>query len=116
MEKKGGGLLVLILGLVFVVRLGSNVVKLYKAGGRLSEEETKLVEVKKKNQELKERLAQVQTPQYMEKEAREKLGMGKEGEVVVIVPADEVSTANKVVSKQGNEPNWVRWRRLYLRF
>jgi cell division protein FtsB len=116
MEKKRGGLFILVLGLVVAVRLGSNVVKLYKSGGRLTEQEAKLVEVKKENKELKARLAQVQSSEFMEREAREKLGLGKEGEVVVIIPEKETESVKNKTQTQDDEPHWVKWRKLYLKF
>ena len=97
-----------------MIRVGANLVRLYKAGGRLTEEEKKLTEVQKENQALKDRLAEVQTPEFLEREAREKLGMGKEGEVVVVIPPEELQAANKQQTDKKQEPNWIKWRKLYL--
>lgn len=113
-EKSRGSWIVLVLGLALAIKLGFNVVALYKAGGRLTGEEAKLQVTKEKNTELKEKLAMVQTPEYMEREAREKLGMGFDGEVVVVIPDEETEMKGITKTITGEEANWVKWRKLYL--
>ena len=114
MSKKLRGWLGLGVGLVLVWRIGANVARLYKAGERVEEASRELVEAQEKNRGLKEKLAEVQTPRFMEREVREKLGYGKPGEIELVLP-DEVMPSSAKAS-EGRQPNWVRWRRLYLGF
>ncbi len=104
----------LVLGLGLAIKLGFNAVTLYQAVGRLTTEQARLEEVKRENQELKDRLAVVQTPEYMEREAREKLGLGFDGEVVVVIPEEEIQTDRGGGMTEVEEVNWVKWRKLYL--
>lgn len=105
---------VLILGVVLALKTGGNVIRLWKAGGWVEEAKKEAAASQEENKQLNDQLSQVQTPQYMEREAREKLGYGKPGEIVVVLP-DEVAPPSAKVS-EGLQPNWVRWRKLYLGF
>jgi len=68
----------------------------------------KLGEAKRTNDVLTRELAKSQTPEFVEKQAREKLNMAKEGEVVVILPP-----ITPIVSPTPTPPdtraNWEKW-------
>lgn len=66
---------------------------------------------KKKNDELKRQLKDVAQPQFIEKEARDKLFLVKPGEGIVVVEPTvymqaSSSSAEKFVDKQ---PYWKQW-------
>lgn len=105
----------LILGVTLVYRTGANVLRLWKAGERVQEAESRLAQAKEENVQLKQEAEEVKTPEYMERLAREKLGYGYEGEVVLVMP-DDTSAKGEVLSAKEEEPNWKRWRKLYLGF
>jgi len=103
---------VIVLG-VFTVRLGRNVWKLWKAGERIKDAESGVRSQELENQELQKRLAEVQSPEFIEREAREKLGLGKEGETIIVLPPqNEKSNTQYSIS---NEPNWKKWWNLYFK-
>lgn len=65
------------------------------------------------NEQLKRNLALVESRQYIEKEARNKLNMGKEGETILLLPpispmVEPTSTPIDISS------NWQRWVKLFL--
>ena len=67
---------------------------------------------KQKGQFLKEKLHQVNTVQFIENEAREKLGMAKPGEHIVLAPPPVA-----VVQKQPEtdySPTWQKWWKLFF--
>ncbi len=67
-------------------------------------------EVQKSNQQLSELIKYLNTPEYAEKEAREKLNLRKEGEHVVVLPKDsdeQVAGAN--VADQSNPKLWFNY-------
>ncbi len=116
MRKKWQSWVILILGLVMIFRVGGNVVRLWKAGGWVEEAERDVKKAEEENLRLKEQLAEVQTPQFLEREAREKLGYGRPGEIVIVLP-EQGSTQSSVPSTlEDQAPNWVRWRKAYLGF
>lgn len=95
------------------VQTGRNVVRLYLAGNRVKEAQRQLDVAKAKNEQLTKWLAEVNSPEFVEREAREKLGYGKEGEVMVILPvAKEQSSFAKA---SADKPNWRKWWDLYVR-
>jgi cell division protein FtsB len=105
---------VLIIGIIITVRLINNITRLVNVGGRVTQEEKKLADAQLLNKQLKESLLEVQTPQFMEREAREKLGYGKPGEVVLVIPDNLNPKSVNQGSKSDEEPNWVKWRKLYF--
>jgi cell division protein FtsB len=116
MKRKVIGWAVLITGVVLCVKLVGNISRLINMGGRVTQEEKKLADAQNLNKQLKDKLLEVQTPQYMEREAREKLGYGKPGEVVLVIPGQDQTSNHKLQTTTNNEPNWVKWRKLYLGF
>lgn len=102
----------MILAVIVAVRLGANVWRLWRAGERVEEAREELTQAQRENEELKKRLAEVQTPEFVEKEAKERLGLAREGEVIVIIPEGETATAGE--AKPEMEPNWKQWWNLYF--
>lgn len=68
-------------------------------------------EAKKQNQFLKERLYYVNTNEFIERQAREKLGMVKQGEHIVLAPP--VQEKAKVIPVD-TDPNWKKWWKLFF--
>lgn len=67
---------------------------------------------KQENQRLKSALSYVQTQEFIEKEARNKLFMVKGGEQKVLIPQDQESSEES--QKKSNEPNWKKWWNLFF--
>ncbi len=107
------------LGLMLAVRTGANVFRLWKAGERLTTLEAQVEAEKIENIQLKGKLALVNSPEYIEKEAREKLGYGREGEVIVLLPQEKEetlgqNTASVDVKAEKPKANWQKWWELYF--
>ncbi len=66
---------------------------------------------KQENQRLKSALSYSQTPEFIEKEARDKLFMVKAGEQKVLIPKE--SEGQKEAKKE-NLPNWKQWWNLFF--
>ena len=68
---------------------------------------------KQENQRLKSAFSYSQTQEFIEKEARNKLFMVKEGERKVLIPKElEGGGGNLTVGE--NVPNWKKWRNLFF--
>lgn len=82
----------------------------------LTQRETELAEVKREQSRLKKQAADVKTPEFVEHEAREKLGMGKEGETIVLLPVGETAAKQTDVEAlpEDRYPTWQRWIRLFF--
>lgn len=79
---------------------------------RLTDLEMSLQEQKKENAYLKERLSYVQSNQFVEEEARDKLGLVKDGEYIVIAPppTDKIKQPENIDAR----PNWKKWWELFF--
>jgi cell division protein DivIC len=69
-------------------------------------------EEKQKKQFLEQRLYFVNTPQFIENQAREKLGLVKPGEHIVLAPPP--ATDEKKVTAIDTTPNWQKWWKLFF--
>lgn len=102
-----------VLCLILVMNVIRSYISLSERGSILSEAELNLQNAKTKNEGLKRELAMVESPQYVEKEARDKLNLVKNGEVVVLLPS--TSPPPEPTPTIFEEiPNWEKWRRVFF--
>lgn len=73
---------------------------------------SQLNEEERENKLLKERLFYVKTNQFVEDEARQKLGMLRSGEYIVIAPTS--APLNKERIYFDSTPNWEKWLDLFF--
>lgn len=105
---------IILLGLFYA--LGSQIYDSLQSGKRLDMETEKLIKLQKRNSELKNKLAEVQSIGFIEKEARNKLNLAREGETVIIISQKEIDKVLGLEKKQTEEikiPNWQGWLRLF---
>lgn len=110
---------VVFIGAILALRSGIAVFRLWKAGDRLELAQTRLYEVEQENIKLKGELAYTKTDEFVEKEAREKLGYGNEGEVILILPEGSGGTKgndlDQVEVENNRMPKWRKWWKLYVK-
>ncbi len=90
----------------------------FKANDRLTEAVSKVYSLEIKNKELKEQLKEVTSVGFIEKEARDKLGLVKEGETMVIIPDEKIQKIlglNQEVAQEVRLPNWKGWLGLFFK-
>lgn len=106
-----------ILAIVMVYSFGNQIYNSLEAGKRLDDEAEKLTGLQKRNEELKKKLAEVGSPQFIEQQARDKLSLARPGEAVMVIPQaeiDKVLGAQKEVQKV-IEPYWQGWLKLFAK-
>lgn len=104
---------IIILVLLIIIKgIISSIINLRENSHIVSTLNSSLNEEKKKDQFLKEELYFVQTPEYIEQQAREKLGLVKPGEHIVLAP--EASSTPQTVTKIDNTPNWEKWWKVFF--
>lgn len=115
-KKRIFKILVLALGLFLIVSLVQQTLSLWRAEERIGIAQRKVEEAKQKNEELAGKLKYVQSEEFIEKEARDKLGMGKEGETIVVVPKDVIEKEVEKAQKEEPEkvPNWRLWKEAFF--
>lgn len=105
--------LIIVILLILVIKNNvSSIIDLSNNNNDVSSLEKKLEKEKQKNKFLKERLTYVETSEFVENEAREKLGMLKEGEQFIIAPTP--SPLNNGEINLDNRPNWQKWLELFF--
>lgn len=113
MKEKIFTLISLILGVIVIINLSSSIYSLLKKPDLFLEKEERLTELKVKNEDLEAALKRVQSEEFVEKEAREKLNMGRPGEAVVILPKSP-EHQNTRTQEQKELPNWKKWYNLFF--
>jgi cell division protein FtsB len=107
-------LLILLLSLSVVRNIG----KVGSVRDEIQKEKDKLTKIQNENDELERRIAQVQGEAFIEKEIRNKIGLAKEGEAIVVLPDEDIlrklapgieSTSDTLPS-----PNWEKWLHLFF--
>ena len=102
-----------LLCLIFIMSLVNSIRSLWEKGGIISQRQAVLTEKQGESAELTEKLTYVQSPQFIEKEARDKLNLSRQGEVVVVVP-EAVDSIEAESNLQSQLPNWEQWLRLFF--
>ena len=117
MPKKVVFLLVGAVILIFAYNIIGQIFTTLRSGDRLTVATEQLHSLEVKNRELKKRLSEIKSQDFIEQQARDKLGLVKEGETIVVIPEDKI---NQVlgVGKQAETPrlpNWQGWLNLFFR-
>lgn len=115
-KKKIGFLLIFVVIGIVIYNLVGQTVRASRVGDRLSQAIEELHNLEIKNKELKSKLLQVKSAEFIETQARDKLGLAKEGETVIVIPEEKI---NKILglSKKIEEiklPNWLGWLRVFF--
>lgn len=103
--------LILLVSLAVCVSAGSTIWDLWQRRNLVRSREIDLQTVSRENQKLTKELQDTQTTGYVERIARDKLGMVKDGEAIVLLPPN----ASQAAPESGVDavPNWQRWWKLF---
>ena len=118
--KLGKSLRYIFVGLFLVLSISliRNIIKISQAGKVVGEASLKVEKLKEENLKLQERLNEVQSEAYVEKELRDKLGLAKEGETILVLPEEDIvrSLAPKLTEEEETlpDPNWKKWLKLFF--
>lgn len=97
--------------LMVIANLSKSIYELYHKKDLLLLTQKKLLLVEKENQQLKEKLTQIQNPAFVEKEARDKLFLAKPGESSILLPIPTPVKHDGIIE---NKPNWQQWWELFF--
>ena len=108
--------IIIIVVLLVFYNLLRQINEAVKSGERLSAAADTVYRLEAKNRELKKKLTQIQSPQFIEEQARNKLGLSKKDEVVVIIPDNKLKEVmGASVPAQIRLPNWLGWWKVFFR-
>lgn len=115
--KRLSSLLLIVLFLALTLSLYRSISRIGRANLGIEEAQERVDKLEKGNQELEEKIREVRNVEFVEKQLRDKLGLAKEGEIVIVLPEDEVlrKLAPKIEEEEEvlPDPNWKRWVKLF---
>lgn len=116
MKKRLVLLLLFFFGLYLIVSFSRDLWGLWQKSGEIEKSQMALEKLKIKNEELKKQLEYVGSDAFIEKEARDKLGLGKAGETILVLPENlgSIGVNPSEISANQNLPNWEKWWKLFF--
>jgi len=98
--------------------LARNYQRVRRVEKQIEAKEAQVEIVKKETERLQNELKIVEDKDFTEKQLRDKLGLAKEGEIVVVLPPeDELRKVFPIYEKEENilpDPNWKKWLKLFI--
>jgi cell division protein FtsB len=108
--KKIAFFIIVLILLVTINNLIHSIYSIWQKQDLIIQAQKNLTVEKEENQRLKKEISQVNRPQFIESEARDKLLLAKPGEGIVILPKNKLTASptpiNQTVDKR---PNWQKW-------
>lgn len=101
---------IVLFSLILIVSVSRSIVDVWYKRDVIADREAQLQKVQEKNKQLQEQLTQTKSAEFVEEEAR-KLGMLKEGESVVVIPEQSMSSFGQSANK--NMSHWKQWWQLF---
>lgn len=105
---------------IFLLMLASlirNILRVVESNKRIEKIQNRVEKLKKENEELEENLATTKSEEFIEKQLRDKLGLAKEGEIVIVLPDEEIlgTLAPSLEEEEETlpDPNWKKWLKLF---
>lgn len=105
----------IIVSLVVINNLIHSIYSLWQKKDLIVKAKQELVLKKKENADLKRKLQVAQDPQFIEREARDKLFLAKPGDNIIIIPSGVLAAGS--VSKNhisDKRTNWQKWWDLFF--
>lgn len=116
--SKIAGYIIWLLIILLSISVVRNVAKAREIRSEIAKEQAKVDKVKAENAALQKQIQETQNAAFIEKEVRDKLGLVKEGEAIVILPdEDTLKKLAPVTPTEENilpDPIWQRWLKLFL--
>jgi len=111
--------LLLFLLVVMGLSLIRSIYRIKNARQQITAAQNQLAELEDKQKELKDDLDMIQSQQYLDKEAHNKLNLVHEGEIVLVLPEKDVlRRLSPRTQKQDEEmrplTNWEAWLGLFI--
>ena len=105
-------IIIAVISLGLAVSAGRTIAELWQQKGRVGDRERELNRILTENKRLESQLADMKDPSYVERVARDQLGMVKEGEAIVMLPQGGSSAG--ISGGERTLPVWQQWLRLFF--
>lgn len=111
--KKAIFFLIIIFSSMIINNMVHSIYNLLGKETLLKKEKNELTNQTKEHEKLKKQLAKVNSPVFVEGEARNKLLLVKKGEEPVFISKRVSATSEKGVQKDHKKPVWQQWLDLF---
>lgn len=106
---------VIIISIFIINNFVRSIFNLWSKQDILVKAQKELIDKKRKNEDLKKKLSIVQSQDFLEKEARNKLLMVKPGEKQVLISQELLNSTGSAKERlEENKPNWQKWWELFF--
>ncbi|HVF69724.1 MAG TPA: septum formation initiator family protein [Xanthomonadales bacterium] len=113
--KKIGFFIIIITSLVIINSMTRSIYTLWQKKHLVEDSRLEMEEQRRKNQELRNKLNEIDRPQFVEEEARNKLFLVKPGEQVVVMSEKDLkATESSKPKPKDTRPNWKKWWDLFF--
>jgi len=112
-RSRGFKLILLLASLVVVATSPRSLIEMWQRRDILKERQEVWDKLAAENEALKRELVEAQTPEYIEEVAREKLGLIREGETIILMPNDKIQMTNENANTE-DIARWKKWWRLFF--
>ncbi len=112
-ENKLFRFIVILISFGLCLSAGRTIFDLWHRRDLITNRQKDLTKITTENQTLEARLKEIQGGDYVERIARDKLGLVRDGESIILLP----DTQNGEVIRRGEEsggPNWQKWWKLFF--
>ena len=106
-------LLAVLITILFIVNSTKRILSLRGTSQKVEDAERKLESLRAENEDLKKELEYKKSSRFTEGEIRNKLGLAKEGETVVVVPNNK-DEGQRIKEEVDDQLNWEKWRDLFF--
>ena len=121
MNKKIVNIIGLLASLTLLIVLSLSLIRsinrIREGDNLIQKSEIKLKKALEENKKLEEQVKIVQSDEFVEKQLRNKLGLVREGEMVIVLPEAEIVKKLSPVIPEKEEtkpkPNWQKWMELF---
>jgi cell division protein FtsB len=110
--KTTARLIIILVLLTSAVGLGKNIHSQASKFKEIYQVESEVKDLTSESKELNKKLGEEKDSFFLEKQARDKLGYQRKGEILYVVPTKENKTKE---NKEESRENWQRWADLILR-
>jgi len=103
-----------LVAVILSVNSARKILSFHGTSEKVNEAQIRLEDLKRENEGLKNELEYKKSDEFKEMEIRNRLGLAKEGETVVIVPKDDDERRTTNDESSLKKSNWQKWKDLFF--
>jgi cell division protein FtsB len=112
------GYAIWILIALLIASTVKNVNRILAIRRQVDEERQKTQKIEEDNAKLQREIAEAQGSDFIEKQIRDKLGLSKAGEAIVVLPDESIvrslAPPKTIEEETLPDPNWKKWEKLFF--